>query len=231
MAYTAKLFYEQTGGKIYRTVNGKTDNIVVNQWGWGYKDGEVRYSEQSGILILYSLGYSKPSMALRNYTGKSTVGLHVSTVAKLVGTYNWEGVPLELWDCGTQATTKELEMVKAEEAAQQAALDEQKEQARKVAASIDYTNQAKAIIWLQKESTNGSPSAQYGLGIHYLNGQGCETNTEQAIYWLTQAANQGSFEASNKLTSINLLYVTHKREDDDSGRTQDASQNGADASR
>ncbi|MGO9477573.1 MAG: hypothetical protein ACLQAH_08740 [Limisphaerales bacterium] len=36
----------------------------------------------------------------------------------------------------------------------------------------------------------------------YLNGQGCETNREQAIYWLTQAANQGDQEASNKLANL-----------------------------
>jgi TPR repeat protein len=57
-------------------------------------------------------------------------------------------------------------------------------------------------MWLQSEATNGSVSAQCSLGLHYLNGQGCETNKELAVYWLTQAANQGEIEASNKLEWI-----------------------------
>jgi TPR repeat protein len=59
-----------------------------------------------------------------------------------------------------------------------------------------------AVMWLQSEATNGSVSAQCSLGLHYLNGQGCETNKELAVYWLTQAANQGEIEASNKLEWI-----------------------------
>jgi hypothetical protein len=62
--------------------------------------------------------------------------------------------------------------------------------------------QIKAVAWLQSQATNGIPSAQCSLGEHYLIGQGCETNREQAIYWLTQSANQGYLEASNKLASL-----------------------------
>ncbi len=43
---------------------------------------------------------------------------------------------------------------------------------------------------------------QCDLGEHYLAGQGCETNREKAIYWLTKSANQGNLEASNKLAEI-----------------------------
>jgi TPR repeat protein len=44
------------------------------------------------------------------------------------------------------------------------------------------------------------------LGEHYLTGLGCETNRTQAVYWLTQAANQGDLEASNKLAEIQDLH-------------------------
>ncbi len=62
--------------------------------------------------------------------------------------------------------------------------------------------QTNAVRWLQPQATNGDVSAQYSLGLHYLNGQGCETNREQAIYWLQKAAAQGNLEASNKLVSL-----------------------------
>ena len=62
--------------------------------------------------------------------------------------------------------------------------------------------QINAVRWLQPQATNGDASAQCSLGLHYLNGQGCETNREQAIYWLQKAAEQGNLEASNKLVSL-----------------------------
>jgi S1-C subfamily serine protease len=62
--------------------------------------------------------------------------------------------------------------------------------------------QINAVRWLQPQATNGDASAQCSLGFHYLNGQGCETNREQAIYWLQKAAEQGNLEASNKLVSL-----------------------------
>jgi Sel1 repeat len=60
----------------------------------------------------------------------------------------------------------------------------------------------KTFQWLSIQATNGSVSAQCRLGIYYLNGKGCQTNKEAAIYWLNSAANQGDFESSNMLTKI-----------------------------
>lgn len=80
-----------------------------------------------------------------------------------------------------------------QEAAQIAAQAEKQKQ---------FLIQSNAVVWLKSQATNGSASAQCSLGLHYLNGQGCETNREQAIYWLIQAANQGDQEAANKLTRL-----------------------------
>jgi TPR repeat protein len=74
--------------------------------------------------------------------------------------------------------------------------------ATKAAAAKAYQAQANVIRWLQPQATNGDASAQCSLGEHYLTGQGCETNRTQAIYWLTQASNQGDIEASNKLANL-----------------------------
>ena len=62
--------------------------------------------------------------------------------------------------------------------------------------------QTNAVRWLLPQATNGDASAQCSLGLHYLNGQGCATNREQAIFWLQKAAGQGNIEASNKLATL-----------------------------
>jgi S1-C subfamily serine protease len=89
------------------------------------------------------------------------------------------------------ATPEEIKV--AQDAAQARAIADKK---RAMQGQID------AVRWLQPQATNGDASAQCSLGLHYLNGQGCETNREQAIYWLQKAADQGNFEASNKLVSL-----------------------------
>lgn len=93
------------------------------------------------------------------------------------------GVP-----CGPPAPTKEqIEAAKAK-----ALLDKKRAE----------ESQINAVKWLQSQATNGDASAQCSLGLHYLNGQGCDTNREQGVYWLTQSANQGNIEASNKLVGL-----------------------------
>ena len=62
--------------------------------------------------------------------------------------------------------------------------------------------QINTVHFLQDEATNGSASAQYNLGLHYLSGQGCDPNRDQAIFWLQKSASQGNLEASNKLVSL-----------------------------
>jgi hypothetical protein len=107
------------------------------------------------------------------------------------------GYVLELWDYYVQLpppqpTAEEIAAAKAK-----------KEQAAKAYAEKVYEAQAKAVLLLQSEATNGEAFAQCSLGEHYLNGIGCETNRTFAVYWLTQAANQGDIEASNKLAKLN----------------------------
>jgi TPR repeat protein len=98
--------------------------------------------------------------------------------------------------------THDAPMVPPPTAAQIAAAQE----AARITAARDkqraLENETNAVRWLQTQVTNGSASAQCSLGLHYLKGQGCETNREQAIYWLAQAANQGDIEASNKLATL-----------------------------
>jgi TPR repeat protein len=60
----------------------------------------------------------------------------------------------------------------------------------------------RTVKWLMTQATNGIASAQCSLGLHYLSGQGCETNMELATEWLQKAAEQVSLEASNKLAEL-----------------------------
>jgi len=62
--------------------------------------------------------------------------------------------------------------------------------------------QTNAVRMLLSEATNGDASAQGRLGIHYLNGQGCETNIQTAIYWLQKASIQGDTDSSNILLRL-----------------------------
>jgi hypothetical protein len=62
--------------------------------------------------------------------------------------------------------------------------------------------QIAAVKFLQPQATNGDADSQCQLALHYLNGQGCETNREAAIYWLQKSAAQGNRQASNKLVTL-----------------------------
>jgi TPR repeat protein len=99
-------------------------------------------------------------------------------------------------------TPEKIEQMKEWQAQTDAFNEKQKAKAQEAAQAKKFLIQSNAVRWLQPQATNGDASAQCSLGLHYLNGQGCETNREQAIYWLTQAANQGDQEASNKLASL-----------------------------
>ena len=62
--------------------------------------------------------------------------------------------------------------------------------------------QSNAVRSLSTDAEGGDAGAQYSLALHYLNGVGCETNREQAMYWLQKSAAQGYSEASNKLAVL-----------------------------
>ena len=76
--------------------------------------------------------------------------------------------------------------------------------ARELAQKKKAAADARTVQWLAPQATNGDASVQYSLAIHYLNGQGCETNRETAFFWLKKAAEQGSIDASNKLAHLEI---------------------------
>lgn len=63
----------------------------------------------------------------------------------------------------------------------------------------------RAIELQRKRAEGGSASAQYELGVRYLNGDGVEKNLAEARKWLTAAARQDHFWAKKKLAELEAL--------------------------
>lgn len=72
----------------------------------------------------------------------------------------------------------------------------------------EKTTEEKAVIlqrtiqFQKKRAEAGAPSAQYDLGLRYLNGDGVEKNPELAQKWLHSAANNGNMQAVKKLKEL-----------------------------
>lgn len=193
--------------KQFRKINGK----IYHSEKLPSISGEVYYTTSDGALILYtspwsSSGNHMPEKALKNYPKEATHGKAITARALPIGVYNWDNTPLELWDCGTEPSPEELAAFVAEEdkadlqrRSENAAI---KEQAIKASEAKIYLSQSNAIRWLQPQATNGDASAQCSLGLHYLRGQGCETNRDQGIYWLKKSADQGNNEALLSLAKL-----------------------------
>jgi len=69
-------------------------------------------------------------------------------------------------------------------------------------ADAEMNNNANATVY--SRARDGNVEAQLKLFVMYYNGDGVEKNIEQAIYWLTKAANQGDVTAQNELGNFYL---------------------------
>jgi TPR repeat protein len=187
----------------------------TNQVNWGVRSeprilrGQVQavYSSRFRFAISdpYDEAVNGRNIIVQNYPGMERLvsGQPLAFAAQKIGTIRAAlsdgtvaaGEVLELWEyylyLPPQLTPEEM-----------AAARTQKEIAAQKAAARAFLAQSNAVCWLQPQATNGSASAQCSLGLHYLNGEGCATNREQAIYWLQRASAQGSFEASNTLARL-----------------------------
>ena len=138
-------------------------------------------------------------IAVTNFPDIATasVGKDVYFKAVKIGLFDgYQDQPIDLYDCGSVYRPPPLspEQIKAaQEAAKIRAIANKKRA---------LEGQMNAVRWLQSQATNGDVSAQCSLGEHYLAGLGCETNRDLAIQWLQKAADEGSMEASNKLSQL-----------------------------
>jgi len=60
----------------------------------------------------------------------------------------------------------------------------------------------KTIAFQKKRAEEGAPTAQYDLGMRYLNGDGVEKNLELAQKWLQASAANGHTSAIKKLEEL-----------------------------
>jgi Sel1 repeat len=190
----------ELNGHIYRRIDGKIYNLFTDGKSVA---GEVEAND-NGILIL-NKPYSQNTerIAIKNYSGENaTEGRAITVRAMHIGTYNWGDIPCEFWDCGTLLSPQE-EQQKINEINE--ARETQQKILEDVARQKNFITQSNAIISLLPHGTNGEAWAQTSLAIHYLKGQGCDTNQTLAVYWFEKAAAQGDSEASNYLARINLV--------------------------
>lgn len=187
---TGKILEVQTNGIVLQTFT--THNVYQNVWVPGIY-GVIRDRYEKRVV---SSDLIPAQRLFINNCSNGAIDQKVSIPAMKIGTIKIADQVLEEWDCGTPyvappPTPEEIAAAKAKN-----------ELAAKAVEAKAYQAQANAVRWLQAQATNGDASAQCSLGMHYLNGQGCETNREQAIYWLKKAADQGDLEASNTLARL-----------------------------
>ncbi|MEO7299845.1 MAG: hypothetical protein ABI042_14860 [Verrucomicrobiota bacterium] len=60
----------------------------------------------------------------------------------------------------------------------------------------------KTIEFQKKKAEEGAPSAQYDLGMRYLNGNGLGKDLDLAKKWLTAASTNGNAQALKKLEEL-----------------------------
>jgi hypothetical protein len=214
----ALISFAQANRRIVAVVEGVYENSVLLNWSqkkpiYGKNHSDELVSQGNFIggvpikhdppIIGYETVFTKEVLVVNFLTDGIAEGEKLDIYAVQIGTTNFSGHTIELWDAGmAKLTPEKIEQMKEWQAQTAAFNEKQKAKTQEAAQTKKILIQSNAVRWLQPQATNGNASAQCSLGLHYLNGQGCETNREQAIYWLTQAANQGDVEASNKLAQL-----------------------------
>jgi hypothetical protein len=197
----SQLWHDISGKITKKLDDGVRLQTYVTKNEYAYVAGHGNAQQHVGAYSAVGIGPSRvlvssevvpdKTIMLKHYM-IGQVGQTVSVRAMMIE----GGDTSELWDYGKLYVLPPLtpEQIKAAQEAANARAIANKKKAEQ--------GQVNAVRWLQPQATNGNASAQCRLGSHYLNGQGCETNREQAIYWLKKAADQGDAEASTVLRRL-----------------------------
>lgn len=189
----------ELNGHALRKIDGKIHNLRIEGES---KSGKIYSQSDDGILVIQMDNRDMTYWALKNYPDGIT-GRNISIRVIKVGKYKWwNDSQLELFDCGTLLTPEEEKQKQDEFEAAQKKIQQDRIEVMQLKSFIANSN---AVASLKTEAANGSPSAQYNLALHYLNGRGCETNKDLAIHWLKTASDGGDFLASNKLVTLQGL--------------------------
>lgn len=69
----------------------------------------------------------------------------------------------------------------------------------------------RTIEFQKKRAEEGSPTAQYDLGMRYLTGDGVDKDVDAAQKWLKAAAKNGNKDAEKKLAELKLTLADTPR--------------------
>ena len=75
-----------------------------------------------------------------------------------------------------------------------------------------FRDPKKAHQWIRRAAQGGNANAQFSLCGMYLNGEGCEKNADQALFWCSRAAEQGHKEAKNALEQLTYANIVQKND-------------------
>lgn len=148
---------------------------------------------------------------LRNYPAnlQPAVSQGISFRAMRIGTSDYKGETLELWDYGSTPTQGELRKFKDEADERQKAakkeLDEQRRVAAEKAAAAKKVAQAKAVKWNQEQADKGDPTGLLRMGEFYRDGNGVPKDLDKAREYLTKASAAGSPDAADELSKLNRV--------------------------
>lgn len=169
---------------------------------WGTVSGKVISVTSEGVLLLKlnnSVIFVTGALPGEPVDGRYFWDIY----AKHTGAYQYTSVAgalktVPLYDCGTEdydAFQKAFDILTKGAIAFKEA--EHKALTEKLSAA-----DVKALEFQVKRAQEGSASAQYDLGIRYLDGKGVERNEDKALEWLKKSAAQDNIPAKQKLKEL-----------------------------
>jgi len=167
--------------------------------------------QQGGVSYLVILENYPFVRTMWNFNGKNLYMVGgVSAQAMLVSEtpkYNTAGTLLsvqKVYECGMPLTAPYPVVQRYTPLTEeQKKLQVEKQLAnKKRLAEKEIATATKTFGLLKSDAEAGSPTAQYDLAKRYLDGRGCEVDTNEAIRWLKLSASGGNAVAAKRLAEL-----------------------------
>ena len=140
--------------------------------------------------------------ALTNYLRTVEVGWQVNDWSAHVGSIEFRGEALKLYDCGVAPTAADIEIEVQNLNRKAAEFARNKAERDAILTKKRIETDSRLLFWQFQQASNGFASAQCSLGLRYLKGQGIPTNEVLGRYWLEKSARQNNLEAQAALTKL-----------------------------
>ena len=155
----------------------------------------------SGGVVSHQVGnetvFEKQIIVLNYPATNVAEGQKLDFSAMKIGTTNFNGSILELWDCGVETDTPP-----PEEIAAKAAQEKAKAEAKAKAELVKKTSAALALQSNLDAAAKGDLFGLLRMGERYRDGDGVEKNLSKAREYLQKAADAGSPTAQDELTKL-----------------------------